>query len=182
MRKLVPNIAACLLLSVTALAILPSCKKEDAVDPVAGILLTAKVSVPEDLLMVADVTMTVSAPDSLFVDAVNARTWTRSYYMKDSLGFVTAPLLLNVSMEGKEMAKGKAIDAGIKYEFGFETVFESGARIPIVSFKKTVSGHVIWLPSERRYGSLEPFNYVWRGEIISDPTGPAKYSIQELEL
>ena len=180
MKKNLLHLAACLLLSATALLCLSSCKKEEAVDPVSDVVITARVSVPAALLKVADIAVTVRTATGLFVNTVDSPDWKYSYPMTVLPGNFAEPVHFDVSVKGKQVQKGDPIDAGVKYGLDFETVFESGATLPIASFDESVSGRVIWISSEGQYGSLEPFNYEWRGEIKEKASSPAKYAVQAI--
>ena len=175
--------AAALLLSVTLLLCLASCKKEEAPeDPVKGIALVAGISVPQGVLDVAEVSVTVRTPYSLDVKTVDGPEWTYSFEVPSPSGTSPMPVHFDVSVKGKPVPKGDAIPAGLSYEIAFETVYGSGARTRIATFEKQISGRIIWISSTGQYGTLEPFNYAWRGEMKAAADSPAKYAVEALTL
>lgn len=176
-------LATALLLSGTLLTCLFSCKKEEIPeDPVKGVVLTVSVSVPQAVLDVADIAVSMRTPYALETKSVDETKWVYHFEVAEPSGASPMPVHVDVSVKGREMEKGNEIFAGLRYAFSFDTVFESGAEEHIASFEKNVSGRIIWISSERRYGSFEPFNYAWRGEMKAAPKSPAKYIVEELIL
>lgn len=179
--------AALPVLSVTGALVLVlcigSCQKEEPEEVFEAVTLRATVTAPQALLNVAELTATIRTSDNLVVETVDSPDWTFVYTVTGRSEIATAmPMYFDVSLKGKDVEKGRPIDAGVTYKLDFESCFESGKTLPFASFEKKNFAHVIWISSTGRYGSLLPLEYSWKGEIKKAADLPAKYAVNGLSL
>lgn len=169
-----------LLSAILLLAGLCSCKKEEPADPIKTVELTVEVSVPEALLNVTEMTVMARTADGMTAQKVDSPIWKYAFPLINQFTATTVPVILEISLKGKEVEKGDYIDAGIKYRLSFDAVCESGKKVNIDSYAKDISARVVWLSSTGTYGTLSPMFYTWKGELKVDGSAPAGYVLYEL--
>lgn len=172
---------AAILLSSTVLIGISSCKKEEPEDPFVAVNMITKVSLPQALLNVADVTVMIRTSDNLVAETVDSPDWKFVLPLTGRSEITTTmPIRFDLSLKGKDVEKGEPVNAGVSVDLTFESEFGSGRTEPILHVEKKNSAQVIWISSEGRYGSLAPLQYYWRGDLKKDESSPAKYSIKSM--